>query len=405
LIYVSGCRSYFVKDFTYSITLTGRYTFINKLIHFKKMKIEQLTFTRFLAAISIVVYHFGMELFPFRTEAVSFLFKQANLGVSYFFILSGFVMIIAYGGNGNSHIDRNKYYLSRIARIYPVYLIALLLLLAYYIIRSKPIDSAGYVMNLFVIQSWFPPYPLTGNGPGWSLAVEFFFYAVFPLLFNRLYSKFKLPILALSIVLFWVISQVIFNVMINSTFYQGFPSKSHDLLYYFPLMHLNEFLMGNLAGIFLVKAGKSKMRNHNALLILLLVALILLLRFPLPWSYHNGLLAIVFIPFILLLSRNKGPITYLFNRKPLVFLGEISYGIYILQIPVYYWSQGFLKFTGITNEYLLFFIPFFILIALAGISYEYLETPIRNWVKQKYANKTPVVRLEIVANKEIRKID
>ena len=225
------------------------------------MRIEQLTFTRFLAAISIVVYHFGMELFPFRTEAVSFLFKQANLGVSYFFILSGFVMIIAYGGNGNSHIDRNKYYLSRIARIYPVYLIALLLLV-YYIVRSKPIDSVGYVMNLFVIQSWFPPYPLTGNGPGWSLAVEFFFYAVFPLLFNRIYSKYKFPILAMSIVLFWLLSQVIFNVLINSSFYQGFPSKSHDLLYYFPLMHLNEFLIGNIGRNF---PGESRKKQSEEL--------------------------------------------------------------------------------------------------------------------------------------------
>jgi peptidoglycan/LPS O-acetylase OafA/YrhL len=138
------------------------------------MRIEQLTFTRFVAAISIVVYHFGMVLFPFRTDAFSFLFRQANLGVSYFFILSGFVMIIAYGGNGNSHIDRKKYYLSRIARIYPVYFIALFLLFVYYIVRSKPVDAVGYAMNLFVIQSWFPPYPLTGNGPGWSLAIEFY---------------------------------------------------------------------------------------------------------------------------------------------------------------------------------------------------------------------------------------
>jgi peptidoglycan/LPS O-acetylase OafA/YrhL len=351
------------------------------------MRIEQLTFTRFVAAISIVVYHFGMVLFPFRTDAFSFLFRQANLGVSYFFILSGFVMIIAYGGNGNSHIDRKKYYLSRIARIYPVYFIALFLLFVYYIVRSKPVDAVGYAMNLFVIQSWFPPYPLTGNGPGWSLAIEFFFYALFPLLFNKIYSRFKLPLLAVSILLFWVFSQVIFNLLINSSFYQGFPSKSHDLLYYFPLMHLNEFLIGNLGGMILLKTSKSKMKNYDALLILLLVVLILLLRFPLPWSYHNGLLAIIFIPFVLLLSRNKGPITYLFKRRPLIFLGEISYGIYILQIPVYYWSKGFLKFTGIKNEYLLFFLPLLILIALAGISYEYMETPIRNWVKQKYAGK------------------
>jgi len=48
------------------------------------MRIEQLTFTRFLAAISIVIYHYGKNIFPFNHEITSFIFRQANLGVSYF---------------------------------------------------------------------------------------------------------------------------------------------------------------------------------------------------------------------------------------------------------------------------------------------------------------------------------
>ncbi|MDW5290748.1 hypothetical protein [Formosa sp. PL04] len=61
------------------------------------MRLEQITFTRFLAAISIVIFHHGKNIFPFNQEGVSFIIKQANIGVSYFFILSGFVMVIAYG--------------------------------------------------------------------------------------------------------------------------------------------------------------------------------------------------------------------------------------------------------------------------------------------------------------------
>jgi peptidoglycan/LPS O-acetylase OafA/YrhL len=351
------------------------------------MRIEQLTFTRFIAAISIVIYHFGMGLYPFGTDAVSFLFKQANLGVSYFFILSGFVMIIAYSGNGKGRIDSRKYYSNRLARIYPAYFLALMILVVYLLLRSKSFSGMAFALNLFVIQSWFPPYALTMNGPGWSLAVEFFFYALYPFLFNRIYSKAGPGRLILPILLFWLASQVFFNIMIKSSFYQGSPSNSHNLLYYFPLMHLNEFLIGNLGGLFLLKLRDRTAKNHTVPILVLMTVLLLMLRFPLPWSYHNGLLAIIFVPFLLLLSLNKGFLSRAFNLKPLVFLGEISYSIYIYQIPVFFWSKGMMTVLGITNGYAVFYLFLTSLIVTSGLSYVFVETPIRNAIKGRFARK------------------
>ena len=59
------------------------------------MRIEQLTFTRFLAATSIVIFHYGVKCYPFNNNEIAFIFKSADVGVSYFFILSGFVMLLA----------------------------------------------------------------------------------------------------------------------------------------------------------------------------------------------------------------------------------------------------------------------------------------------------------------------
>jgi peptidoglycan/LPS O-acetylase OafA/YrhL len=351
------------------------------------MRIEQLTFTRFIAAISIVVYHFGMGLYPFSSDAISFLFKQANLGVSYFFILSGFVMIIAYGGNKKGRIDSGKYFTNRLARIYPAYFLALMVLVLYYLIRSKSFSGMAFGLNLLVIQSWFPAYPLTMNGPGWSLAVEFFFYALYPLLFNRIYSRVNPNKLILPILLFWVATQVFFNIMINSSYYQGSPSNSHNLLYYFPLMHLNEFLVGNLGGLFLLKFRDRSVKNYNIPILLLMIVLFLMLKFPLPWSYHNGLLAIIFVPFLILLSLNKGFISRVFNLKPLIFLGEISYSIYIFQIPVFFWSKGLMTFLGITNGYAVFYTFLICLIVTSGLSYVFIETPVRNAIKRRFEKK------------------
>jgi peptidoglycan/LPS O-acetylase OafA/YrhL len=60
------------------------------------MRAEQITFTRFFAALSIVVFHFGKNISPFNESSIKILFLQAHIGVSYFFLLSGFIMILAY---------------------------------------------------------------------------------------------------------------------------------------------------------------------------------------------------------------------------------------------------------------------------------------------------------------------
>lgn len=359
------------------------------------MRIEQLTFTRFIAALSIVVFHFGADIFPFNYNCFSFLIKQANLGVSYFFILSGFVMIIAYGQNGK-RVDKFKYYMNRLARIYPIYLAALLLMVIFYFADKRAVSPTEFVLSFFVVQAWIPPYPLTLNGPGWSLAVEFFFYALFPLLFNRIYAKTELKKLFIPIISFWAVSQIILNILGNSSFYKGFPSNSHDLLYYNPIMHLNEFLIGNLAGLFFLKMDKTKSKNYTWHLLVLLILLILLLKLPIPVTFHDGLLAIIFIPFILFFSLSSGTLAKIFNSKALIFLGEISYGIYILQIPVYYWSMGLLRYLGFHNNYVLFYFPLIILIASSSLSYVYIETPLRKMIKNigaseksKYYNSDP----------------
>ena len=151
------------------------------------MRIEQLTFTRFIAAFSIVVFHYGNEIIPFNCSFVSFIFVRANAFVSYFFILSGFIMIIAYGSENTINIS--NFFKNRLARIYPIYLLALMLALIYYIKYHSPINYSDLILNLFVIQAWIPGKAASFNPPGWALSIELFFYSVFPFLFNYIYTR------------------------------------------------------------------------------------------------------------------------------------------------------------------------------------------------------------------------
>ncbi|MCJ1809540.1 acyltransferase [Flavobacterium oreochromis] len=345
------------------------------------MRIEQLTFTRFIAAISIVIFHYGKNSYLFNNEYTSFIFKQTNVGVSYFFLLSGFVMIIAYGNREN--VNFIEYIKNRLARIYPVYLLAIFLILDITLFQN--INKFDLLLNLFMIQSWVPQKALTLNYPGWSLSVEMFFYISFPFLLNKIYSKKNLKINTISIISFWLISQIIFHLIVYKVL--EVPNYSNRDLYYHPLMHFNEFLIGNLAGLFFINKLKNNQKNYFLSIAFFIVILILLLRFPIGFNFHNGLLAVIFVPLILLISLSNDLITKIFSKKIFIFLGEISFGIYILQAPVWviFSDYRMFKYLGLNKEFdftISFLIRLLILIIVSSLSYLYFEKPIRNLIKK-----------------------
>ncbi|MGH1518934.1 acyltransferase family protein [Chryseobacterium sp. JK1] len=338
------------------------------------MKIGQITFTRFVAAMAIVVSHFNKDLFLYKIDYISNLFLRANVGVSYFFILSGFIMIIAY--HKKDKIDYFEFYKNRFARIYPLYIVGLLL---YFMTRSEMFEGYKILLYGLGIQTWIPGEAMILNFPGWSISVEFLFYLLFPLLYNYFYSRDNKTIWIVTIMI-WLITQVFSNLYPVYGAYEGPHTKSHEFLYYFPLWHLNEFLIGNLAGLFFVKNFKQK--NYDVYVVLIFLLILLSLIFV-PLFYHNGLMALLFVPAILLISANNGKITKLFSMKPLEYLGEISYAIYITHIPVLYLLREFLKWQGYQfNIDLVFAIYIVVVLISSTVFYQCIEKPMRNILRK-----------------------
>lgn len=344
------------------------------------MRLDQLTFSRFIAAIAVVIYHFGLEVYPFNLKELYPFFKQGNIAVSYFFLLSGFIMIIAY--HQYKKVAFLAYIKNRFARIYPVYFLALLILLLFKLRYHNDGEFGDFFLNLVMIQSWFPGKALSFNFPAWSLGVEFFFYALFPLLFNRYYAQFSLKKLCFMVIPFFIMSQLLFHWGMYSNWYHGYPSKSHELLFYFPPMHLSEFLIGNLAGLFFVKRWSTAKKNYDFLILSFVCLLPAILYYNIYFEFHNGLLALVFIPLIVCISMNEGILSKISAYKPLIFLGEISYGIYILQSPIFAWTKAILKDYNINNETTKFYISLLILVVIAALSYQFIEAPLRKIIKK-----------------------
>lgn len=355
------------------------------------MRIEQLTFTRFVAAISIVIYHYGLGSYLFNNEYFSFIFKQANVGVSYFYTLSGFVMIIAYSGKKTKFYTYIK---NRLARIYPVYILALFLVLASH--SFKNVNIYDLTLNIFMVQSWVPGKALTINIPGWSLSVELFFYITFPFLLSYFYSKKSFKNIAIWVVGFWIISQLVFH-LITWNKIAIFNYNFSDMKYH-PLMHFNQFLIGNLAGLYFLRKKKIKQKKYYFHIISILLLLLLVLKFPIGLNFHNGLLVIIFIPLILLISLSKNILIKIITKKPFVFLGEISFGIYILQRPIWNFFSDYRleKYLNLDKELDFtksFLLRLILLIILSSISYLFFEKPLRNIIKN-YSKKPFIERRE-----------
>ncbi|PZU06082.1 MAG: hypothetical protein DI622_18295, partial [Chryseobacterium sp.] len=180
-------------------------------------------------------------------------------------------------------------------------------------------------------------------------------------------------------ILIWIVTQIFSNLYMKSGFYKGPHTESHDFITYFPLLHINEFLIGNLAGLFFIKNHKQK--DFDFSISLIFIGILLCLIFV-PLYFHNGLMGVLFIPLILLISRNNGLLTKVFSLKPLEYLGEISYAIYITHIPVLYILRRLVWKKYIFDIDVLFGIYMVALLLSSALFYQLIESPAREFLRK-----------------------
>lgn len=357
------------------------------------MQINQITFTRFIAALTVVFFHYGSHAFPATLSWINDSVMAGPIAVNYFYVLSGFIMAIAYYQiQPTSPLNKKRYWIARFARIYPVYLVALLLMViaSSHELSEKPL---ALPLHLGMLQAWIPGYPMTLNNPGWSLSVEAFFYLCFPFLLALVYRSGLKYLVTLCIVL-WVGSQYILLSGINSPEYTG-KGLLHDFVYYHPLMHINAFIAGLLCGVMFKRNADSLRSPHPAWLLGSLLLIILLLEgrpffetiLGIKLAYTNGLIAPAFLLFIWLLAATKGRIQTWLSHPFLILLGEASFSLYILQKPVFGLYNRILEPRLGLNHIADFYGALILLIVISIVSYKLFETPARLLINKTFAKK------------------
>jgi peptidoglycan/LPS O-acetylase OafA/YrhL len=135
-----------------------------------RRSLDALTGARFLAALWVVVYHYTLEFrFPSLKEALHYqyghhtpfdlLILQGHLAVDFFFLLSGFILAYTYiSDSGRLRGSPRAFWVARIARIYPVYLLGLALAFYPYATAQDgpiPVLESG-AAHLLMLHTWFP---------------------------------------------------------------------------------------------------------------------------------------------------------------------------------------------------------------------------------------------------------
>jgi peptidoglycan/LPS O-acetylase OafA/YrhL len=353
-------------------------------------KIHALTSARFFAALYVVFFHSRWGVTPGSTFD-QFL-SVGYSSVCFFFLLSGYVLGAVYLRMGKSVAPRS-FYVARFARIYPLYFVSVLAdtpfavlgrVAKYGLLIAFSRVMVLFAGSVFMLQMWLPTDTVV-NIPSWSLAIEAVFYLSFPFLGPLLWKLGKRALLITGLLLY------IISVLLDWILVQHKPEPVSGLV-------LPSYIATFAIGILLVRwqalnaveEAKSRGSDRTAWLVFACAVLgFACVVWASPWltklGLHFGLLlAPVFAASIWLLSSARILPVRLLNAKVLVILGEASYGLYLVHVPVSHLFR-LIHLTGSARNYPLYLAT---CIGLSLISFYFFETPVRLWILHRFRSRT-----------------
>lgn len=301
-----------------------------------------LTFMRFVLAVWVVVYHMW-DVTP-RTAPpwVHALVRGGPAAVSFFFVLSGFVLVVAYApGAQGMTLSKRAYARARFWRLAPNYVLALLcaLPIARHLARTAP-DAPGaaswgqVVLAALGLQAWVPGAALAVNPPGWSLSVELAFSVVFVWLGPWVARRSTRQVAALGAVAACLAAATaVLALGLPGAHDPGAHSAVLNVAKYHPLVRAPEFAVGLAAGVLFTRGA---VRVPAWLGVAACAAALTSIAAGLPWMLaHHGVLVPLWTVAILGFAAAGEKSGGLWRTG--AFLGRTSYALYVMHVPLLWW--------------------------------------------------------------------
>jgi peptidoglycan/LPS O-acetylase OafA/YrhL len=311
--------------------------------------IPALTGVRAIAAFLVFFHHVNQKEFSYPVFRI---LNEFHMGVTLFFVLSGFLICLRYYDTCEiSGTWFRKYIKNRIARIYPMYLILTIATFAYFWIFGGADAQNGisapvtiFLMNVFFLRGFFDDLKFTGVSQGWSLTVEECFYFLAPFFFMHM-KKRKSAFIYLPLILIGAGSLLVL-IFSNVNFFGFFGNFKFTFLFTF-LGRCVEFFMGMGLALIILKSDDSikKIPLFTILGILGIASGIAIMATqpidektpfglyqPVGIFANNIVLPIGVVVFFYGLMKEKSLIRYLLSTPLMQLLGKSSYIFYLIHI-------------------------------------------------------------------------
>ncbi len=330
----------------------------------KTGQLGNLTGLRFIAALAVFLSHVREHLFDGAT-----LWLFGGPAVSFFFVLSGFILTYVYHDRLRE-VGLRRFYLTRFARIWPLHLVCLALAL---ILTSRirwdggttADGPASFIAQLTLLHSWIPirDWMYGFNSVSWSISTEAFFYLAFPvlLLAPRRFDRWVFPItLGVALAILAIANHYFDATQTDSRLHLDAMAICH------PLLRLPEFVLGIVVCRKFVLPTQQPVAMpvaptrffRDSMLEILAVAIVAGMFFLMIKSNISiklaGLAGPVFAPWlrvvsgmfvfaftIVVFARCRGLMSMVFGSTFFMWLGEISYAFYLVHQTIIRSMQHF----------------------------------------------------------------
>ncbi|RXR19273.1 acyltransferase [Flavobacterium amnicola] len=343
-----------------------------------------LTGLRAIAAYMVFFHHYNPFFFLGNETIVYGVFSEMHIGVTLFFVLSGFLIAHNYY---NTQIDFKKYMVNRIARIYPMYFVLTTLSFVLLNVWQNPNGFSAaqvYLSNITFVRGFSDALKFTGIAQGWSLTVEEVFYFLAPLVFLFLkknkgwFLGFPILFFILGFGFIKAFNHLDFPIMENLNFMLDFTFFGRSF----------EFFAGVFLAVNMYKMKPLTLRWTWIGCFFILLSL-LWLCFLKPNASAEGtdlylgkgintvLLPLLgFLPLFYGLISEETWLSRILKTPLFQLLGKSSYVFYLLHMGIFY-----IALNKVTSSYSLLFLG---LNAISILLYLGLEKPLNNYIRLKF---------------------